>query len=269
MDSSVAAAETNGFSREGTVAGDLSLSTSGALADFNKVMANAASRQLLEAWRNKNTTSNNSASSVSSAILPAPSRIKPVAYIMSKKTSSSRSLAFVYGTLKQGFSNHWLMEDVMTKGHARFVGIASTKKRYPLVCGPFQVPFLLDMPACGCHVRGELYEVDRVAIDHLDELEGVSKGHYVRRPLALTGLQSLQFFNYDPSGEIQAEAYFAAAPLTQGLAASSVHIEAYTKKQTVNYVPRKDRPQNRTFLEHVNAWIESQSQSVQMEVCSR
>ncbi|CAM6057371.1 unnamed protein product [Sphagnum tenellum] len=184
---------------------------------------------------------------------------------MSRKTSSSRSLAFVYGTLKQGFSNHWLMEDVMTKGHARFVGIASTKKRYPLVCGPFQVPFLLDMPACGCHVRGELYEVDRVAIDHLDELEGVSKGHYVRRPLALTGLQSLQFFNYDPSGEIQAEAYFAAAPLTQGLAASSAHIEAYTKKQTVNYVPRKDRPQNRTFLEHVNAWIESQSQSVQLE----
>lgn len=112
-------------------------------------------------------------------------------------------------------------------------------------------------------------QVDRVAIDHLDELEGVSKGHYVRRPLALTGLQSLQFFNYDPSGEIQAEAYFAAAPLTQGLAASSAHIEAYTKKQTVNYVPRKDRPQNRTFLEHVNAWIESQSQSVQLEVCSR
>jgi len=112
-------------------------------------------------------------------------------------------------------------------------------------------------------------QVDRVAIDRLDELEGVSKGHYVRRPLTLTGLQSLQFFNYDPSGEIQAEAYFAAAPLTEGLAASSVHIEAYTKKQTVNYVPRKDRPQNRTFLEHVNAWIESQSQSVQMEVCSR
>lgn len=161
MDSSVAAAETNGFSREGTVAGDLSLSTSGAFADFNKVMANAASPQLLEAWRNKNTTSNNSASSVSGAILPAPSRIKPVEYIMSRKTSSSRSLAFVYGTLKQGFSNHWLMEDVMTKGHARFVGIASTKKRYPLVCGPFQVPFLLDMPACGCHVRGELYEVSK------------------------------------------------------------------------------------------------------------
>jgi gamma-glutamylcyclotransferase (GGCT)/AIG2-like uncharacterized protein YtfP len=161
MDSSVVAAETNGFSREGTVAGDLSLSTSGAFADFNKAMANAASPQLLEAWRNKNTTSNNSASSVSSAILPAPSRIKPVEYIMSRKTSSSRSLAFVYGTLKQGFSNHWLMEDVMTKGHARFVGIASTKKQYPLVCGPFQVPFLLDMPACGCHVRGELYEVSQ------------------------------------------------------------------------------------------------------------
>lgn len=69
------------------------------------------------------------------------------------------TLAFVYGTLKQGFSNHWLIEDAVSKGHARFIGVAKTKQRYPLVCGPFQVPFLLDMPARGLHVKGEVYAV--------------------------------------------------------------------------------------------------------------
>ena len=69
------------------------------------------------------------------------------------------SLAFVYGTLKQGFSNHWLIEDVVGAGHAHFIGVAKTKQLYPLVCGPFQVPFLLNMPNSGLHVKGELYAV--------------------------------------------------------------------------------------------------------------
>lgn len=69
------------------------------------------------------------------------------------------TLAFVYGTLKRGFGNHWLIEEVMAKGHAKFLGIARTKQRFPMVCGPYQVPFLLDIPAAGHHVRGELYEV--------------------------------------------------------------------------------------------------------------
>ena len=69
------------------------------------------------------------------------------------------SLAFVYGTLKQGFSNHWLIADVVGAGHAHFIGVAKTKQLYPLVCGPFQVPFLLNMPNSGLHVKGELYAV--------------------------------------------------------------------------------------------------------------
>lgn len=100
-----------------------------------------------------------------------------------------------------------------------------------------------------------LHQVDSTAVELLDELEGVSKGHYVRRPLSLTCLQSLLV--QSSVDEIEAEAYFAAGPLTQGLA-SAPHIEAYTKKETVNYIRRKDRPQNRTFLEHVHHWIDVQ-----------
>jgi gamma-glutamylaminecyclotransferase len=166
------------------------------------------------------------------------------------------SLAFVYGTLKQGFSNHWLIEDVVGAGHAQFIGVAKTKQMYPLVCGPFQVPFLLNMPNSGLQVKGELYAVDQSALELLDELEGVTKGHYERRPVVLTGLQSLEV-DCAPSSEILAEAYFAHPTLQRGLS-SAPHIPAYTKKETVNYVYRKDRPKNRTFLEHVNNWINAQ-----------
>lgn len=69
------------------------------------------------------------------------------------------SLAFVYGTLKQGFSNHWLIEEVVGEGHAHFIGVAKSKQRFPLVCGPFQVPFLLHIPNSGLQVKGELYAV--------------------------------------------------------------------------------------------------------------
>ena len=170
------------------------------------------------------------------------------------------SLAFVYGTLKQGFSNHWLMGDVVGEGHAHFVGVARTKQRYPLVCDPFQVPFLLHMPNSGLHVRGELYGVRNTRrtlpcsslpiaiacvlcrnlipddvhlilrlIKLLDELECTAKGHYVRRPLILTGLQPLEV-DCAPECEILAEAYFAHAALQRGLS-SAPHIEAYTKKK--------------------------------------
>ena len=73
--------------------------------------------------------------------------------------SPPTAYAFVYGTLKKGFSNHWLIEEICATGHARFLGFARTKQKFPMVCGPYQVPFLIDIPSQGHHVRGELYEV--------------------------------------------------------------------------------------------------------------
>jgi hypothetical protein len=60
--------------------------------------------------------------------------------------SFTTSLAFVYGTLKRGFGNHWLIEEQMRDSHCRLVGTAQTKHKYPLVCGPFQVN-ILDQPS--------------------------------------------------------------------------------------------------------------------------
>lgn len=104
--------------------------------------------------------------------------------------------------------------------------------------------------------RDGFFQVDQSALALLDELEGVSKGHYERHPLVLTGLQSLEV-DCAPSSEILAEAYFAHPSLQRGLS-SAPHIPAYTKKETVDYVYRNDRPKNRTFLQHVNHWINAQ-----------
>lgn len=192
--------------------------------------------------------------------------------------STTTSLAFVYGTLKRGFGNHWLMEEQLKAKHCRLVGTAKTKHKYPLVCGPFQVPFLLDVRGSGEHVRGELYEVDSHCLGLLDDLEGTSKGHYMRCPVTLTGIEldqsfllSLQSdldgisFAKDQKlmglmnrlGEVQAEAYFAALHYTDGLY-QAPHLEAYTEKESASYTRRIHRPQNRTFIEHVYHWIDEQ-----------
>ncbi|KAI5064590.1 hypothetical protein GOP47_0021260, partial [Adiantum capillus-veneris] len=247
--------------------------------------------------------------------IPAPLRVS----CDNGSAPSSTRLAFVYGTLKRGFGNHWLMEELMAGSHAHFLGYALTKRRFPLVCGPFQVPFLLHSPSpSGHHVRGELYQVDSLAISRLDELEGVGKGHYERCPIyvriisplldadthprngvaetdmetnqndvdqsngamddaasccTLAGpLSSCRMYMEPPepdeidsmsssnevSGYMPAEAYFACADYGLRMADRAPHIPCYTEKEALTYVRRKDRPHNRTFLEHVLAWIEKQ-----------
>ncbi|CAM6084823.1 unnamed protein product [Calypogeia fissa] len=181
---------------------------------------------------------------------------------------TTTSLAFVYGTLKRGFGNHWLIEEQLSKKHCRLVGTARTKLKYPLVCGPFQVPFLLDVCGSGQHVHGELYAVDGHCLGLLDDLEGISKGHYVRCPLTLTGLELDPSFGPDVlqqqgcqisskvGADVEAEAYFAANHFTSGLYSAAPHIEAYTEKESATYTRRMHRPQNRTFVEHVYHWID-------------
>ncbi|XP_042504925.1 putative gamma-glutamylcyclotransferase At3g02910 [Macadamia integrifolia] len=95
----------------------------------------------------------------------------------------NRSLIFTYGTLKRGFPNHGLIEDLIPTGDAIFLGIYRTVERYPLVCGPFRVPFLINLRGHGDRVWGELYAVTGKGLDRMDELEGTTHGHYERLPV--------------------------------------------------------------------------------------
>ena len=209
----------------------------------------------------------------------------------------------------------------MGSRHARFVGGGFTSRKFPLVCGPFQVPFLLHTSTpCGHHVQGEVYEIDEFALSRLDELEGISKGHYERRTIDVRVMEpgsgndgkdgnliarfedvivvgteccddivgceavdSDDAIAQEPrhldddamvfksecrddlvetvnglagTVELCAQAYFASQTYGHKMASCAPHIPCYTDKEASTYVRRKDRPANRTFLEHVHAWMD-------------
>lgn len=191
------------------------------------------------------------------------------------------SIAFVYGTLKEGFSNFWLMQELVQSGDAVRIGTARTVNNYPLVCGPFQVPFLLRLPGNGHRVFGEIYEVNEKAVARLDILEGTDRGHYVRYPLMLSDIfmrdeyattldekyghlkESCGIFGADI--KFSAVAYFAGLDHTPGLAMGEP-IESFDARAASTYVPRKNRPANMTFLEHIHAWIAEKRQVVEGNV---
>ncbi|MCA1742937.1 MAG: gamma-glutamylcyclotransferase [Desulfovibrionales bacterium] len=69
---------------------------------------------------------------------------------------------FVYGTLRQGCSNHHLLKDVRNLGKAR------TMEKYALYIDDF--PYLYKGQSW-CRIRGEVYEVGKEDFKRLDVLE--------------------------------------------------------------------------------------------------
>lgn len=181
--------------------------------------------------------------------------------VSAHKFAEERAIVFVYGTLKRGFGNHWLMEEMIAGGHAEFVGLGRTEESYPLVCGPFQVPFLLHLDGFGEHVFGELYAVDSYALQRCDELEGTTKGHYARRPIRLRLLKTAAEEQEQEEDVVESQAYFAANSYTPQMWMKTRHncLSTYSVEETKNYVRRKDRPPHLSFLEHINIFLSQQS----------
>ena len=55
---------------------------------------------------------------------------------------------FVYGTLKRGFHNHYLLED------AEFICEATTKEKYPMVNTEEYFPYLVNKKWVGHYIKG-------------------------------------------------------------------------------------------------------------------
>ena len=73
---------------------------------------------------------------------------------------------FIYGTLKRGHSR----ADAMNG--QRFLGIAQTAPKYRMFdCGEY--PGLVEADD-GVSITGELWDVDQVCLNVLDELEGTN-----------------------------------------------------------------------------------------------
>lgn len=82
---------------------------------------------------------------------------------------------FVYGSLKQGFGNHDLLEN------SKFLGAYDTSSaNYRMVSfGAFPGVIELDGQDEHCYILGELYEVDDDTLALVDRLEG--NGHFYTR----------------------------------------------------------------------------------------
>lgn len=85
---------------------------------------------------------------------------------------------FVYGTLKQGYGNHRLLEG------KPLVGVGVTDIRYNMISGGFPVIMASDD---GLPVRGEVYDItgDFDCLHNLDRLEGEGV-MYHRRDIPVT-----------------------------------------------------------------------------------
>lgn len=94
---------------------------------------------------------------------------------------TTKHLGFMYGTLKNGHGNNYLL-----RGRARFVAMAETVGKYLMFDNGF--PYVVDRkdtnqglfsgPETG-HVKGEVWEFDDAVLKDLDRLEGVPN-HYRR-----------------------------------------------------------------------------------------
>jgi len=85
---------------------------------------------------------------------------------------------FVYGTLKEGYRNHYLLED------SEFVCEATTKDRYPMINMEIDFPYLIDKVGTGHHIKGEVYKIDTKTLIMLDVLEGYPE-HYNRENITV------------------------------------------------------------------------------------
>lgn len=78
---------------------------------------------------------------------------------------------FVYGTLKSGEPNHFVITDV-SNGSAQLLSPGVTIGKYPLVTATrYNIPFLLNLPGEGHRISGEIYVVDDIKLKQLDILE--------------------------------------------------------------------------------------------------
>ncbi|KAG7575766.1 Gamma-glutamylcyclotransferase AIG2-like [Arabidopsis thaliana x Arabidopsis arenosa] len=175
---------------------------------------------------------------------------------------TTTTLVFTYGTLKRGFSNHVLMQDLIRSGDASFKGVYQTLDKYPLVCGPYRVPFLLNKPGSGHHVTGELYAVSPRGLSRLDELEGISRGHYIRQQIRLASADEEEGGDLETetsSSSCVVEAYYAHKSYEEELWKRNRgrSFGAYTENEARGYVKRNDRPQHLSFLDHIRIFVSS------------
>lgn len=145
-------------------------------------------------------------------------------------------LVFSYGTLKRGFPNHTLM----VQWSAAFIAEATTVRTYPLiVAGPWNVPFMLDVPGHphGHRVEGELFTLDTAGLQALDRFEGVGRDYYARVPIEV---QASSVGDHDRP--VTAWCYVRSGQKQERLPDPSDFLSCFGATEVAAYVPVARRP---------------------------
>ena len=82
--------------------------------------------------------------------------------------------AFIYGTLKQGQRNNYVMQAI---GASKLADVTTTKA-YPLFMLREPFPYLQEKQDTGELIQGELWEVPEEATRALDQFEGAPALYY-------------------------------------------------------------------------------------------
>ncbi|KAI9178080.1 hypothetical protein LWI28_022484 [Acer negundo] len=173
---------------------------------------------------------------------------------MAANSESTRTLIFTYGTLKQGFPNHNLMQDLISQNDAVYLGPFITQQPYPLECGLHGIPYLINLAGSGNRVKGELYSVSSRGLVRLDELEGTSIGHYDRLPI--------QVQSEDGAVSNDGEAYFANSIFGERLweKKGKVGMSEYSQRDGREYVRIGDRvikSMSGSYVDDINSFLSS------------
>ncbi|KAF5196991.1 Avirulence induced-like protein [Thalictrum thalictroides] len=175
-----------------------------------------------------------------------------------EELQEEKSFIFTYGTLKHGFANHVLMQDLISTKDAVYLGVYRTIEKYPLVCGPYRVPFLLNFPGSGDRIWGELYAVSQIGLSRMDELEGITRNHYERLPIEVVrgGVDGTENVKV-----MKAEAYYGHKSFAQQMWKKNGEkgFCEYNQQEALGYVKRKDRPVDVTFVDQIRLFVSSSS----------
>ncbi|RWW68092.1 hypothetical protein BHE74_00024406 [Ensete ventricosum] len=174
------------------------------------------------------------------------------------------ALVFVYGTLKRGFPNHSLLDDLIRDGDATFVAAGRTASAFPLVVGPLSIPFLIRLPGYGRSVSGDIYSLSPRGLARVDDLEGTHRGHYERLTLAVvpgtSGRDGAEAdYEEAAAGAVEAEAYFAHRSYAEDMWRRNGErgLGSYSEEAARGYVRPNDRPPGTTFLGEVRRFLAS------------
>eukprot|EP00177_Eucheuma_denticulatum_P001449 GFKZ01002608.1.p1 GENE.GFKZ01002608.1~~GFKZ01002608.1.p1 ORF type:complete len:250 (-),score=23.12 GFKZ01002608.1:1038-1691(-) len=162
------------------------------------------------------------------AVRPPTRSHTPLTPVPRPRAHSNRHYVFVYGTLKRGFANSHYLD------RATYLGDFRTVTKYPLVVGGrYHSPYLLDLPAKGSKVKGELWAVDDATLADLDHLENVGV-NYSRKVAKVSSAADRAFV---------ADAYIYFKVNGMGDLVEKPYLDDY---QCRKYIPRHQRHKDKT-----------------------